>query len=467
MMLNYQYFLIVMKKLCLMILIALGCSNEDSAPKPVTPPDEREQPKQYGVPFATVPDANDVVLYEVNIRAFSNNGDFQGVIDRLDHIKSLGVNTIWLMPIHPVGQVRSAGGLGSPYSVQNYLEVNPEFGDLAKLRELVDKAHDRGIAVMIDWVANHTSWDNPWIANKAWYTQDAAGNIVIPPGTNWQDVAELNYNNSEMRAEMIYAMKYWILEANIDGFRCDAVDYVPSDFWAEAIATLKSIPNRKLILLAEGGKQENFAAGFQMNYAWDFYTNLKDVYNNGKSAATIFTVHNNEYNSIPDGAVKLRYTTNHDISAWDATPVEVFQGENGALSASVITIFTSAAPLIYSSQEVARQELLPFFTKAPIDWSENQEVLNSYQKLLTIYNSSSTFRDGALKSFANSNIAIFTRTSGNEVYLIMVNVRNAESSWTVDDTLKGSWTNLISNSAYNIGATVSLPAYSWVILKRN
>jgi glycosidase len=468
MIIDFQYSILVMKKLCLMILIALGCSSEDSQPRPIVPPGDREEPKQYGVPFQSVPDPRDVILYEINIRAFSENGDFQGVIDRLDRIKQLGVNTIWLMPIHPVGQLRSAGGLGSPYAVQNYLEVNPEFGDLTKLRELVDEAHARGIAVMIDWVANHTSWDNPWIQDKSWYAQDASGNIIIPPGTNWQDVAELNYDNPKMREEMIYAMKYWVLEANIDGFRCDAVDYVPSDFWSEALTDLKAIPGRKLILLAEGGKQENFTAGFQMNYAWDFLTNLKEVYNNAKSAATIFTTHNNEYNSIPAGTVKLRYTTNHDLSAWEATPIDIFQGEAGALSASVITIFTSAAPLIYSSQEVAREEPLPFFTKDPIDWSQNANVFDTYQKLLAIYGGSSAFREGALKPFPDADMAIFTKTLGDEVYLVIANVRNTESSWTVDETLQNqAWTNMIANNAYTVGNSLALPPYGWVILKKN
>ena len=464
---HFDFSILVMKKLCIMILVAFGCSGEDSPPKPVVPPDEREEPKQYGVPYAAVPDARDVVLYEVNIRAFSPNGDFQGVIDRLDQVKALGANTIWLMPIHPVGQVRSAGGLGSPYAVQDYLKVNPEFGDLAKLRELVDEAHERGIAVMIDWVANHTSWDNPWMADKSWYVQDASGNVIIPPGTNWQDVAELNYDNAAMREEMIYSMKYWILEANIDGFRCDAVDYVPTDFWTEALTALKSISGRKLILLAEGGKKENFTAGFQMNYAWDFYNNLKEVYNNGKSAATIFTIHANEYNSIPQGTVKLRYTTNHDVSAWEATPVEVFHGETGAMSASVISIFTSAAPLLYSSQEVGRQEPLSFFTNDPIDWTANADVRSAYEKFFQVYNSSNVFREGSLQSYPDTNIAIFTRTSGSQVYLVMVNVRDSESSWTVDQTLSSyQWTNAMTNTAYSLNATATLAPYSWMILKR-
>ena len=163
----------ILKKIYWISLFTLACNGEE-APKPQKPVVD-DEPKQYGTPFALVPDPKNVVLYEVNIRSFSETADFQGVIDRLDHIRSLGVNTIWLMPIHPVGKVRSAGGLGSPYSVKDYLGVNPEFGDLAKLRELVDKAHERNMAVILDWVANHTSWDNAWMTDKSWYTQDGSG----------------------------------------------------------------------------------------------------------------------------------------------------------------------------------------------------------------------------------------------------------------------------------------------------
>jgi glycosidase len=456
----------MMKKMYFAVMLLLACNGaDDKDPIPVTP--TVEEPKQYGTPYAGVPEPKDVVLYEINTRAFSAEGDFQGVIDRLDNIKSLGINTIWLMPIHPVGQEKSAGGLGSPYAVQNYLEVNPEFGNLAKLRELVDEAHERDIAVIIDWVANHTAWDNPWLKDKSWYTQDTNGNIIIPPGTNWQDVAELNFNSMAMRKAMIHAMKYWVLEANVDGFRCDAVDFVPTDFWTQAIDQLNAIQGRDLILLAEGGKADNFTAGFQMNYAWDFYNNLKDVYGKGKSASSIFTTHMNEYNAIPAGKVKLRYTTNHDESAWEATPVEFFNGHDGALSASVITIFTSAVPLVYGSQEVGRSEKLAFFTRDPINWSENEQMLEDYEKMFEVYHQSEAFVDGTLQYFDDANVAAFKRVLAEEEYLILVNVRNEAKMYTLDATLKNStWANVLNGSPIALTTTVELGPYEYLILKK-
>jgi len=460
---NFSMFM-MMKKNWFVLLMLLACSPEGESPNP-TPVDEG--PKQYGVPFANVPVPEDVVMYEVNTRAFSAAGNFQGIIDRLDNIKALGVNTIWLMPIHPVGKLKSAGGLGSPYAVQNYLEVNPEFGDLAKLRELVEKAHTKNMAVIIDWVANHTAWDNPWITNKSWYTQDASGNIIIPAGTNWQDVADLNFNNFDMRKAMINAMKYWVLEANIDGFRCDAVDFVPTDFWTKAIAELKKIEGRELILLAEGGKPENFTAGFQMNYAWDFYTNMIQVYNESKAATSIFTTHTAEYNSIPAGAMKLRYTTNHDQSAWEATPVELFGGTQGALSASVVTIFTSAVPLLYSSQEVGQSELLPFFTRDPIDWSANSSMTSEYEKLLSLYTSSEVFRKGTLQSVSTADAAIFKRTLNSEEYLVLVNVRNAEKSVDLHASLQNTtWTDAFEETPVSLSTSITLQPYEYRIVKK-
>lgn len=454
----------MIKHICFLGLMLLACGSDNEDTKPVVPPDE--EPKQYGVPFAGVPAVADIVLYEVNTRAYSAAGNFQGVIDRLDQIQALGVNTIWLMPIHPVGQVRSAGGLGSPYAVQDYGKVNTEFGDLAKLRELVDKAHARNMAVILDWVANHTAWDNPWMQNKSWYVQDASGNVIVPPGTNWQDVAELNYNNSDMRKAMISAMKYWVLEANVDGFRCDAVDFVPSDFWKQALEALKALPGRKLIFLAEGGKADNFTAGFQMNYAWDFYTNLKQVYNEGKAATSVFATHQAEYNAIPVGARKLRYTTNHDVSAYEGTPVELFGGIQGALSASVVTIFTSAVPLVYSSQEVGQAGKLPFFTRNPIDWSANSGMEDQYEKIFSVYNSTTAFTDGTLHDFSNADVVAFTREAGADRFLVIVNVRNKALDFTPAATLQNAvWTDALTGAAVSVGTTINLGAYAYKVLK--
>jgi len=383
-----QYF-----SVALILLFLISCNKDEEVPE--VNPDPTPDP-EFQIPLT-----ENIIMYEVNLRAFSSEGNLQGVIQRLDQIKSLGVNVIWLMPIHPIGEINSAN---SPYSVKEYLEVNPEFGSLNDVKTLVNEAHKKGMAVIFDWVANHTAWDNPWISNKDWYTQDGNGNIISPPGTNWQDVADLNYENQEMRLKMINAMEYWIETADIDGFRCDAADKVPFDFWKQAIDSLNNFTEKDLVLLAEGARKDHFTAGFNLNFSWDFYNQLKAVFNKTTSAGTLFSVHQSNYNDIPSGKHQLRFTTNHDESAWDATPMVLFKGKNGALAASAITIFLGGVPLIYNGQEVGVTENIPFFSNSPIDWLLNPDMLEDYRKMLNFYLSSENVKKGELKSYNHSSV---------------------------------------------------------------
>jgi len=417
----------------------------------------------YGTPFQSVPEIEDIIMYEVNERAFSTAGNLQGVIYRLDSIKALGVNVIWLMPIHPIGRINS---VNSPYSVKNYFGVNTEFGTLADLRKLVEEAHNRNMAIILDWVANHTAWDNPWIDSTKWYTQDGNGNIISPAGTNWADVADLNFSNQNMRLEMIKAMRYWVLTANIDGFRCDAADMVPYDFWQQAISKLNELQGRKLIFLAEGVRTDHFTAGFDMNFSFNFYNNLKNIFKYNEPASTVFNINITEYNSVPDGKKKLRYTTNHDESAWDATPMTLFNGKQGALAASVITSYLNGVPLIYGSQEVGTVNTVPFFTKQPINWLLNPDMLNSYKKIFTFYNFSNALRNGTLETFPNSNVVSFKKTLVNEQVLVLVNTRNSNITYNIPTTLQSTtWTNAFDNSSITLSTSISLSAYQYLVLR--
>jgi glycosidase len=408
-----------------------------------------------------IPATRDIIMYEVNERAYSATGDIQGIIQRIDAIKALSVNVIWLMPVYPIGTVNS---VNSPYCVKNYREVNPEFGTLDDLKELIQKAHERDMAVILDWVANHTAWDNPWISNPSWYTQ-VNGEIVHPPGTNWLDVADLNYDNIEMRQAMISAMKYWITEINIDGFRCDAADMVPFDFWKQAIDSLEAIPDRDLIMLAEGARTDHFTAGFQMNFSWNFYSQLKNVFN-GQSAGSLFTTHETEYNNMPAGKHKLRFTTNHDESAWDATPMTLFNGENGALAASVIAIYLGGVPLIYGSQEVGRESTVPFFSNSPINWTEHPEMLNAYQEILSYFNGSETLKSGDLTTFSDNDVLAFKKTLNQQEILVLVNLRNTLATFDLPFVLQNTnWTNVFTGTSVSLESQIELSLYQYLVLK--
>jgi len=366
---------------CIFLFVSLVLLATSSCKKRKTEtiPDDTGSPTpveiQYGTPFSQVPNTEDILLYEINERAFSSSGNFAGITARLDSIKALHVNVIWLMPIHPIGNINS---VNSPYSVKNYFEVNPEFGTLEDFRTLVKEAHNRNMAVIIDWVANHTSWDNPWMQNSNWYVKDAAGNIIHPPGTNWLDVAELDFTNSEMKLEMIRAMKYWIYTANIDGYRCDAADNVPFSFWKQANDSLRAISSHKLIMLAEGSRSDHFTAGFNLNFGWNFYDKNVNVFKNNNSAVGIYPTHVNEYFGIPSGSHKLRFTSNHDKCAWEDTPLVFFGGKKGSITAFAITAFMGGVPLIYNGQEVGCPIKLPIFTKSPINWTINPDMLKEY-----------------------------------------------------------------------------------------
>ena len=449
-----------MKKLIYILLPLLSCIISCKDDKPTI--DIPEGLTQYGTPMEILPETEDIVMYEVNMRAFSQTGDFQGVLDRIDEIDALGINVLWLMPIHPIGQINS---VNSPYSVQNYLQVNPEFGTLEDLRNLIDAAHERDMAVIIDWVANHTAWDNPWITNKDWYTQDN-GEIIHPPGTNWQDVADLNFANEDMRIEMIESMKYWVLEANIDGFRCDAADYVPLLFWRQAIDSLTNIPDRELILLAEGARKDHFTAGFQMNYSWDYYGQLKSVFN-GASASGLLTTNTSEYADLPTGKEKLRFTTNHDESAWDATPITLFGGKEGAMAASVIATYMGGVPLIYGSQEVGRTSTIPFFSNSPIDWTQNPDMLTFYQDLITFYNSSEALKTGELQGYEDQDVVLFERKNSAESVLVIVNIRSSNTTLKLPENLQYStWTLAFDQESFTFHSEINLSPYEFMILHK-
>ena len=444
------------------LLLSQACSNNPvpvPAPVVTSPP----EPQQYGIPFQHVPATADVVMYEINPGAFSVAGNFNGITAGLDSIKSLGINTIWLMPVFPIGSIKS---IGSPYCVMNYMEVNPSYGTMTDFRNLVSEAHNRNMAVIIDWVGNHTSWDNPWILNKSWYTQDSGGNIISPAGTNWSDVADLNYDNRDMRTAMIMAMKYWALAANIDGFRCDAADFVPYDFWKQALDTLHTLKGRNFILLAEGARADHFTAGFQMNYAWDFLSTLKNVFISGHPAGEIFTTNTAEQLSVPTNNRKLRFTTNHDESSV-ATPVQLFNGKQGALAASVIAICLQGTPLLYCGQEVGVSNRFMYSSQRPIDWSLNPDMRSTYRRILDFYNLSNALRMGTLNAYDHTNIITFTKTYLNEEVLVLVNCRNSTINYSIPASFANSlWTNITDNTILSLSTTLTLQPYKFYILKK-
>lgn len=435
----------------IMSVSCASCSDsEKTLPEP-TPP----------ATSSVVPALDEVVMYEANPRLFGTNNCLKGVEARLDEIKALGTNVLWLMPIYEFGVEKS---FGSPYCIKNYKRIASTYGSVEDLKSLVKRAHELDMAVILDWVANHTSWDCNWISNKDWYTQDGAGNIISPAGTGWNDVADLNFDNAEMRAAMIDALKYWVEVADIDGYRCDAADFVPADFWASAISQLrKSFPKKELLMLAEGGEQSNFTAGFDMNYAWTYYDTLESVFK-GKGADNIFKTHEQEYAAIPDGKHKLRFTTNHDKTAYNGTPIQIYGGREGSLSAFAIMTLMGGSPMIYSSQECAQQGALDFEKYYNYDWNADADYTAKIKQIIDIRKSNAIFNEGRKQELSSTNVVMLYYLDYPAEVLFIANVRNSEQSVELPSQVVGKqFKNHITSESKTLPEEITLGAYEYMV----
>lgn len=460
-----------MKNLFLNILFILcsitaftSCSSDDDSVV-VSPPYE-----QYGVPLANMTQPKDAIIYQVNLRAFSDAGTINGVRERLSHIQSLGVNVIYLMPIYPVGVLNSVGELGSPYSVKDYKAVSTEYGTLEDLRALVEEAHALDMAVMLDWVANHTSWDNAWINNHPeWYQKDDTGNIIAPPGTGWNDVAQLDFDNSELRTAMIDAMSYWVYNANIDGFRCDFADGVQQSFWSEAILAVRAIKNQDMLMFAEGTRRNHFDVGFDYTFGFRFFDALKKVFSEGEPASSIQNANAEEYsNNYDDDNRIVRYTTNHDVNITDGTPIELFGGKPGSLATFVVAAYMKSVPMIYNGQEIGYTQRLPFFNKTPIDWSTaDNDIFTQYQQIIDFRKNSEAIKTGSYNGYSSNAILAFTMKTDNETVLVLSNLTNSNVKYIVPASLSAdSWTNAFTEQSVTLNAELTLSPYQYLVLKK-
>ena len=449
---KYQTFRVLTVRACSILFVMLCLLSNIQAQK------------QYGTPFEGVPDRRDASIYQVNMRVFSKEGNFRGVIARLDSIHALGFNVVYLMPIYPVGQVRS---VNSPYCIRDYTSVNKEFGTLDDLRELVDGAHTRGMAVILDFVANHTAYDHPWTQNKSWYLQDKEDNIISPPGMGWNDVAQLNFKNQEMRSALIAAMKYWALEANIDGFRCDYSNGPPYDFWKQSLDTIQNIRSRRFLMLSEGSRSDHFKAGFDYNFGFRFFHHLKGVFEDKESARAIDTLNAREYVGAEPGQRVVRYTSNHDVNGSDGTPLELFGGTKGSVAAFVIATYMKSVPMLYGGQEVGTPFRLTFpFTSTKIDWTLNPELTAEYKKIILFWNGSVALRRGEPVSYTSDDACAFVKKEGSEEVFVLVNVRNRPVTYTLPGAVSGKWKNEFSGKETKLAKAISLEPYQYLVFKR-
>ena len=410
-------------------------------------------------------------IYEVFVRDFSPTGDFRGVIAGLDRIQAAGADVVWLMPVHPVGTLNRKDPLGSPYSVRDYRATNPDFGTAAEFRALVEAVHERGMKLIIDWVPNHTSWDNVWVREHPdFYVRNERGELSVPLDdqgrlTDWTDVAQLDYRNPELRRTMIGTMRWWLEEFGIDGFRVDRAGFLPNDFWSEAVPALRSAVPRPIMLIAEWGDLEMHRLGFDLTYGWDGYNRLKAVWR-GEPASTFVRPELPDMRAIPPGGMRMRFTTNHDETAWDNPPVTRFGGAAGARAAFVAMALLPGRPLIYNGQEVESPQKLGLFVRDSIVWGQPDAATARafYQRVLHLVRTHPALlaRDlSEVETSAPDDVIAYRRSN----VVVLVNARNREVRVTVAGFDVGGTRDLLTDRTQQ-GDTVTLPAYGAIVLER-
>lgn len=461
-------------KLIALVLILVSCKQEvvkQIDNKPV-------------ISIAPVSDAmmEKAVIYEANIRQYSPEGSFNAFTKDIPVLKELGVKIIWVMPINPISKIkRKATGevftseiadekerekyLGSYYSVSDYKAINPEFGTLDDFKNMVQVAHENGIYLIIDWVPNHTGWDHPWItAHPDWYTQDKDGNIIDPidPGTGkswgWTDVADLNYDNQDMRAEMIADMKYWVTEADVDGFRVDVAHNVPVDFFEKALAELRK--EKPLFMLAEAEKHELFRVGYDMGYAWEGH-HLLNKMAKGEANGVDFEKYIEKQKSLlqPED-FNMNFVTNHDENSWGGTLSERMPNSKELFTA--LTYVMPGMPLIYSGQEYDLDHRLKFFEKDQIPKTKGAyfELLRKLGQLKIASNALNGGKDAASYSSLNGgeDLIAFSRTKGRSSISFVGNISNKVKQFK---NLQGSYKDFLNNTKLELSNNQPLELKPW------
>jgi glycosidase len=403
-------------------------------------------------------------LYEVNIRQYTPEGTFAAFQEHLPRLKDLGVGILWLMPIHPIGEVERKGSLGSYYSIKDYKEVNPEYGTIEDFKKLVKTAHELGIKVILDWVANHTSHDN-WLVQEHpdWYVKDSVGNLISP--FDWTDVVKLDYNNEDMRDYMLEALKYWVEEADVDGYRCDVADEVPTSFWNMARKKLDEI--KPLFMLAEAEDVELQKYAFDADYAWTFHHIMNDIAKGKKTVMDIDHYFQQELATYPKNSIKMHFTSNHDENSWAGT--EFARLGKSAKTFAVLSFVIPGIPLIYNGQEVAFDRMLKFYDKDEIDWTPNEEFTDLYRKLTSLKRNNSALLAGEngadmfrVKTSNDVNVFAFTRENDKDKIFAIFNLSALEQQVEIlGDEYIGSYTDLFSNSTVSLSQNSSLTLKPW------
>ena len=395
--------------------------------------------------FTTVPWASGASMYEVNLRQYTQEGTFASFQKSLPRLKDMGIDVLWFMPITPISMELRQGTLGSYYACSSYTKINPEFGTLDDFKNLVSEAHSLGFKIIIDWVANHTGLDHHWVKeHPEYYIVDEQGNFTEKNG--WHDVIDLDFRNTNLQKALITAMKFWVDECDIDGFRCDMAHLVPLDFWKNARVACEA--NKHLFWLAEC-EEIRYHDVFDVTYSWQLMHATENVFKENTDLNEVYNVLH-AYTQYPSGAKKLFFTSNHDENSWNGTEYEKYG--NAAKALAVFTCTWNAMPLIYSGQENPNHKRLKFFDKDVIEWN-NEPKLHSFYKTLLALNKTHGISNGEtfILPSTNNKVMVYLRRSENEVAIVLLNLsgENKIKILVEHEWLVGIFTNIFSGLSFS------------------
>ena len=406
-------------------------------------------------------------IYEVNIRQFTNEGTINAFREHLPRLKEMGVDILWLMPVQPIGELNRKGSLGSYYSVKDYKAVNPEFGTMQDLKDLVNEAHEMGMYVILDWVANHSAWDNIWTEeHPEYYVKNEDGTFHSP--YDWSDVIQFDYDNPALRDSMIRALKFWIVEADVDGYRCDVAGMVPTDFWNDAVTQLKQI--KPIFMLAEDeDNQSLLEQAFDMNYSWKLLHLMNDIAKGDKNANDIWEYLNWNSNTFSGEDYRMVFITNHDENSWNGT-TKKRMGE-GVEAFAVLTYTLPGMPLIYSGQEAGNDKVLRFFEKDTIDWNhivyqDFYTILNKLKKdNKALWNGIEGGEMIDINGGQNRDVFAFVREKDGNKVLVILNLSTNESHFQPrHESAHGNFTNLFTGENVELSENSHFDLKPWSYL---
>ena len=412
------------------------------------------------------------VVYEIFPRSFSPEGNLNAITARLDDLKDLGVDVLWLMPIHPIGEKIKKGSIGSPFAVRDFYAINPDYGTTNDFKRLVVEAHKRDMKVIMDIVAGQTAWDSVLMEHPEFYLHGTNG-AIIPPDPAWTDVAGLNYANPAVRQYMIEMMKYWLRDFGVDGFRCDVAPNVPLDFWEATRAELEKINPQVVILADAGAKPEMLTNAFDVDSSWNFIYFLDMVMSSQLPADFIRQSWEHTQQQFPQGALHLRFTDNHE-----ETRAVVRYGVNGALAAQVLVLMLDGVPLFYNGMEVgdATESSDPaLFEKMPIFWNSGGRppLRNIYRDLIKLRKQSAAFYNGEVVWLTNSapgEVISILRRDAKDEFVVVINLSSCRVNGSVELSNPDGFEPVkISGRPTPIGTLLpnfSLSGYEWCIYHR-